>query len=62
LIDCIIENLNLSLQVLCERENDELHKVCDACGSQGPDNMASQKLTTYIAKNLRDAIVRRSEK
>jgi len=33
-----------------------------ACGYQGPDNMESHKLTTYIAKNLRDITVRRSGK
>jgi len=62
MIDYIVENLNLSLQILFKRKNDELHKVCTACGYQGSDSMESQKLTTYIAKNLRDAIVRRSKK
>lgn len=38
-----------------KRNGGEIHQVCAACGYQGTINMASHKLTTYIAKNPPDA-------
>jgi translation initiation factor 5 len=38
-----------------KRNGGEIHQVCAACGHPGTINMASHKLTTYIAKNPPDA-------
>lgn len=37
-----------------KRNGGEIHQLCAACGNQGTINMASHKLTTYIAKNPPD--------
>jgi hypothetical protein len=39
-----------------KRNGGEIHQVCAACGHPGTINMASHKLTTYIAKNPPDAV------
>ena len=44
------ENPETKLSVR-KRSGGEIHQVCVACGYQGMINMASHKLTTYIAKN-----------
>lgn len=44
------ENPETKLSVR-KRNGGEIHQVCVACGYQGTINMASHKLTTYIAKN-----------
>ncbi len=44
------------------RKKDEVHKVCAACGHESPDNMKSQRLTAFIAKNLRDTPVRKAKR
>jgi len=38
-----------------KRNGGEIHQVCAACGYQGTINMASHKLTTYMAKNPPDS-------
>jgi hypothetical protein len=45
-----------SLQSFLKRNGGEIHQVCAACGYQGTINIASHKLTTYIAKNPPDAV------
>jgi translation initiation factor 5 len=49
---CDNPETNLSFR---KRNGGEIHQVCAACGYQGTINMASHKLTTYIAKNPPDA-------
>jgi hypothetical protein len=39
---------------LAGRKKDEVHKVCAACGHESSDDMKSERLTAFIAKNLRD--------
>ncbi|UJR22429.1 hypothetical protein I4U23_025490 [Adineta vaga] len=50
--NCDNPETNLSFR---KRNGGEIHQVCAACGYQGTINMASHKLTTYIAKNPPDA-------
>ena len=45
-----------TFQSFRKRNGGEIHQVCAACGYQGTINMASHKLTTYIAKNPPDAV------
>ena len=49
-------NKDLFLQSFRKRNGGEIHQVCAACGYQGTINMASHKLTTYIAKNPPDSV------